>query len=141
VRKFAIAIAAVLILAPSVSAVHTPANGSRADRTTHSGTAARRCMTTKDFDVYAIPSGYDNETRDVFARGVPKHASNIAVHFVYRADGRPVKATPFPLQTWTAKVKGFRNGLLWVQIRFSGYGYGMPVATVSHWRALVSYDC
>ena len=39
-------------------------------------------------------------------------------------------------------MKGFRgDGLLWVQIRLAGYGYGMPVAKVTHWRALVSYDC
>ena len=35
--------------------------------------------------------------------------STSRVRFAYAADGRPVKATPFPLQTWTATVKGFRE--------------------------------
>jgi hypothetical protein len=104
-------------------------------------TATKRCTVTKNFDVYAIPSGYEDETKDVFAAGVPRRARHIDVRFVHRADGRPVGKNSFPLQTWSANVKGFRDGLLWVQIRFAGYGYGMPVAKVSHWRALVSYDC
>jgi hypothetical protein len=103
---------------------------------------AKRCTATKDFDVYAIPSGYEDGIKDVYAASVPRRAKHIRVAFVYAADGRPVRATPFPLQTWTAKLKGFRgDGLLWVQIRLAGYGYGMPVANVTHWRALVSYDC
>ena len=82
---------------------------------------ARRCTATKDFDVYAIPSGYEDGTKDVFAHGVPRHAKHIQVRFVYTADGHPVKATPFPLQTWTARVKGFRSdGLLWVRIKLVG---------------------
>ena len=73
---------------------------------------------------------------------MPRHAKHITVRFAYADDGHPVKATPFPLQTWTATVKGFRSdGLLWVRIKLAGYGYGMPVAKVSHWRAIVSYDC
>ena len=96
---------------------------------------------SKGFDLYAIPSGYEDGTKDVFAKGVPRKAKHIAVRFVHVPDGRPVSKTAFPLQTWTAKVKGFRDGLLWVQIKLSGYGYGMPVAEVSHWRALISYDC
>jgi len=103
--------------------------------------AAKRCTVSKDVDVYAIPSGYEDGTKDVFAAGVPARARHIDVRFVYRSDGRPIKTQPFPLQTWTAKVMGFRDGLLWMQIRFVGYGYGMPVAKVSHWRAIVSYDC
>jgi hypothetical protein len=104
--------------------------------------SAARCTATKNVDVYAIPSGYEDGTKDVFAKGVPSTARHVSVRFVYVADGRPVKAHPFPLQTWEAKVKGFRpDGTLWVQIRFAGYGYGMPVAKVSHWRAIVSYDC
>jgi hypothetical protein len=73
---------------------------------------------------------------------VPRHAKHIELRFVLARDGRPVKGAAFPLQTWTAGVKGFRrDGTLWLQIRLVGYGYGMPVAKVSHWRALVSYDC
>jgi hypothetical protein len=103
---------------------------------------ANRCRTATDFDVYAIPSGYEDGTKDVFVAGVPRRAKHVRVTFVYAADGRPIKAKPFPLQTWTAKVRGFRgDGLLWVQIWLAGYGYGMPVANVTHWRALISYDC
>lgn len=103
---------------------------------------AKGCTTAKDFDVYAIPSGYEDGTKDVFVSGVPRRAKHIEVRFVYATDRRPIKATLFPLQTWTARVKGFRSdGTLWVQIRLTGYGYGMPVAKVTHWRALVSYDC
>ena len=106
------------------------------------GANAARCTATKSVDVYAIPSGYEDGTKDVFAKGVPRTARHVSVRFVYVADGRRVKPHPFPLQTWAAKVKGFRpDGTLWVQITFAGYGYGMPVAKVSHWRAIVSYDC
>jgi hypothetical protein len=120
----------VVVLAMSAVAVAAPALG------------ARRCSVAKDFDVYAIPSGYEDGTKDVFARGVPRSAEHIEVRFVRAADGRPVKAKAFPLQTWSSRIKGFRgDGTLWLQIKLAGYGYGMPVATVSHWRAIVSYDC
>jgi hypothetical protein len=104
--------------------------------------AEQRCTTTKDFDVYAIPSGYEDFTRDVFARGVPRKAKHIRVRFVYAAGGRPVKPQAFPGQRWVWKVRGFRrDGLLWIQVTLSGYGFGMPVAKVDRWRAIVSYDC
>jgi hypothetical protein len=126
VARFVALLTASVIAA---SALSSPAN-------------AARCNATKNFNVYAIPSGYEDGTKDVFAKGVPRTARHVSVRFVYVADGRPVKAHPFPLQTWAAKVKGFRpDGTLWVQITFAGFGYGMPVAKVSHWRAIVSYDC
>ena len=105
-----------------------------------SAPAAGRCLVEKTFDLYAIPSGYEGGTKDVFVKGVPRTAKNLRVRFI-SGDGAPVAATAFPLQTWTATLKGFRAGGLWVQIRLAGYGYGMPVATVAHWRAIVTYDC
>ena len=52
---------------------------------------AKRCTTAKDFDVYAIPSGYEDGTKDVFAAGVPRRAKHLRVAFVYATDGRPVR--------------------------------------------------
>jgi hypothetical protein len=104
--------------------------------------AEKRCTVTKDFDVYAIPSGYEDFTRDVYARGVPRKAKHIGVRFVYAANGRPVRAQAFPGQRWVWKVRGFRRDRsLWIQVTLSGYGFGMPVAKVDRWRAIVSYDC
>ena len=58
---------------------------------------AKRCTTAKDFDVYAIPSGYEDGTKDVFAAGVACAArSTSGSRFVYATDGRPVKATAVP---------------------------------------------
>jgi hypothetical protein len=103
---------------------------------------AKHCTATKDFDVYAIPSGYEDGTKDVFLRGVPRNAEHLRARFVHPKSGRPVAAEAFPLQTWSSRVRGFRrDGTLWLQIAFEGYGYGMPVAHVSHWRAIVSYEC
>jgi hypothetical protein len=104
--------------------------------------AEGRCAAATTFDLYAIPSGYEDGTKDVYVRGLPRGARHVTVRFVHARDGRPVAKTAFPLQTWTAKVKGLRrDGLLWVQIRLAGYGYGMPVAKSDRWRAIASYDC
>jgi hypothetical protein len=106
------------------------------------GLAARRCAAVTSFDLYAIPSGYESDTKDVFFRGMPREVRHVTVRFVRAKDGRPVSATAFPLQTWAAAVKGFRpDGLFWVRITLTGDGYGMPVAKADRWRAIASYDC
>jgi hypothetical protein len=106
------------------------------------GAAVRRCTAATTFSLYAIPSGYENGTKDVYLRGLPRTARHITLRFVRAADGRAVGKTAFPLQTWAASVKGFRSdGLLWVQISLAGYGYGMPVAKAARWRAVAAYDC
>jgi hypothetical protein len=106
------------------------------------GSAAHRCTAATTFDLYAIPSGYENGTKDVYLRGLPRAARHVDVSFVHAKTGRAVGKTAFPLQTWDAKVKGFRpDGLFWVQITLAGYGYGMPVAKADRWRAIASYDC
>jgi hypothetical protein len=103
---------------------------------------AKRCTATQSFDIYAIPSGYEDGVKDVFAKGVPRKAKNIRLRFVRVRDGRPVGTRAFPLQTWAARLKGFRSdGTLWVQITLAGFGYGMPVANGERWRAVISYDC
>jgi hypothetical protein len=104
--------------------------------------AATRCTATADFDVHAIPSGYEDGTADVLVKGVPRSAKRIRVRFVHAASGRPVGRDAFPLQRWSSSVKGFRrDGALGVQIRLDGSGYGMPAARSSRWRVVVSYDC
>ena len=106
------------------------------------GLAARRCTVATTFDLYAIPSGYEDGTKDVYVRGLPRGARHVTVSFLRAKDGRPVSRTAFPLQTWDAKVKGFRpDGLFWVRITLTGDGYGMPVAKADRWRAIAAYDC
>ena len=104
--------------------------------------AKARCTAVTTFDLYAIPSGYENGTKDIYLRGLPRGARHVTVSFVHAKNGHPVGTTAFPLQTWDAKLRGFRpDGLFWVQIRLVGYGYGMPVAKADRWRAIAAYDC
>jgi len=106
------------------------------------GLAARRCTAAASFDLYAIPSGYESDTKDVYVRGLPRGARHVTVSFLRAKTGRPVKTTAFPLQTWAATTKGFRpDGLFWVRITLTGDGYGMPVAKADRWRAIAAYDC
>jgi hypothetical protein len=113
-----------------------------ASASTQARVMAARCTVLTDFEVRAIPSGYEDATADVFAAGVPRGAKRIRVRFVRPASGKPVGADAFPLQRWSSRVRGFRpDGTVWVQIRLAGYGYGMPAARSSRWRAVVTYDC
>jgi hypothetical protein len=128
VPRFAVAV--LMLIAVGVPALAGPAS------------AKPRCTTATTFDLYAIPSGYENDTKDVYLRGLPRGARHVVVSFVHAKNGSPVGKTAFPLQTWEAKLKGFRqDGLFWVQVTLAGYGYGMPVAKADRWRAIASYDC
>ena len=53
--------------------------------------AKPRCTASTAFDLYAIPSGYENDTKDVFLRGVPRGARNVTLRFVHAHSGTPVK--------------------------------------------------
>ena len=125
--RFPLVLAAIFLVAAAVAA---------------DGAATRRCTAATTFALYAIPSGYENDTKDVFLRGVPRGARNVRLRFVRATDGKPVGATAFPLQTWAATVRGHTaDGLLWVQITLSGSGYGMPVSKLTRWRMTAAYDC
>src|SRR5262249_44673278 len=44
-------------------------------------TAQTRCTSVTAFDLYAIPSGYENGTKDVYLRGLPRGARHVTVRF------------------------------------------------------------
>lgn len=104
--------------------------------------AAKRCLVTKEFDVYGIPDGYSGAYADVYPHGIPKDAKNIRVNFLDEVTRKAPAPQLFPGQTWKATVKGFLpDGRFDVRIDVTGTGFGAPDANKRHWSVLVTYDC
>lgn len=103
---------------------------------------AKRCSATKEFDVYAVPSGYAGAYADVYPHGVPRSAKHIKVSFVDLATGKSPAPELFPGQTWTATNKGFLpDGRLDIHVDVSGTGFGAEDANKKEWKVVVTYDC
>lgn len=101
-----------------------------------------RCSTEKQFDVYAIPDGYQSSYAEVYPHGIPKDAKNVHVRFVDAVTGKPAPAEPFSGQTWTSTVKGYQpNGKFVVRVDLTGTGFGKPDANKDAWKVVVTWDC
>lgn len=102
------------------------------------------CESEKAFPLYAIPAGFAGAYTDVYPHNVPENAHNIQIRFV-DANGHPAPKSPFPGQTWKAKIVGFttRGGerVLHVHIDVTGTGIGKPDQKFVNWKVIVTWDC